>query len=736
MTSQVKFWFCTALLLCISLCIRAEDTPVPVSSELLSDMKTINPGSEFTVMVKFTIQPGFHLYWKNPGESGAPPQISWTLPSGIQAGEVLWPTPSRIEVDHTVLFGYSNECDLLVLMKADDDLQSPSQIDLQADVSWVACGSVCIPGKEHLQLALDINDESVENKALQSSFIRAKSALPKKDIQYLIEEKDEASVLKISPEKGSFSDVQSVLFFPEDGTLFDPHFTPKWKLSPKDHKLVVELAPKRKGEVKGTLVVSFSSDSMQKDLAIDVSQENAIDANTVATSVSQKLRSWFSERLERLKDSLGSEFAYILVLAFIGGALLNIMPCVLPVISLKVLHFMRMQGQSRGTTFKHGLAFSFGVLLSFWMLAGAIFILQAFGKTVGWGFQLQEPFFVAGLVVVLFIFALSLFGVFEFGTKIASIAAELDEVAKVGSPLASELPTATSSFFSGVLATFVASPCTGPLLGSTIGFTAMLSPVYAFMVFTSLGIGMAFPYLLLSLFPGLMKVLPKPGRWMVTFKQLMGFFMLATVLWLIWVLQAETNQLSFVYIFSSFFLMAFGFWIYGTWAGFERKNLTRAIAKVISFFVVVGGILLLFVEVKRAKATPKMAVELQQTISAIPGKEWEPYSQKRLDELRKEHIPVFLDVTAKWCLTCQTNALVLESEAVRKAFIQYGVVKMMADWTQNDEAITKMLRSLGRNGVPVYALYGKNPEVPPTILPELITQDMVIDALKILHDEK
>lgn len=636
MKSQMKFWFCTALLLCISFCLRAEDTPPPVTCELLSDMKTIAPGSEFTVMVKFTIQEGFHLYGKDHGDSGVLPKISWTLPPGIEAGEILWPTPSRIEIDHSTISGYSNECSLLCPMRAADDLQSPSQASLQADVSWVACGSICIPGKEHLQLTLDVNDESVENRALQSSFLKAKNALSKKEIKKL----------------------------------------------------------------------------------------------TTRVRFSQKLTNWFSERLDRLRDALGSEFAYILVLAFIGGMLLNIMPCVLPVISLKVLHFMRMQGQSRGTTFKHGLAFSFGVLFSFWVLAGAIFVLQSFGKTVGWGFQLQEPFFVAGLVVVLFILALSLFGVFEFGTKIASIAAELDEVAKVGSPLASELPTAASSFFSGVLATFVASPCTGPLLGSAIGFTAMLHPVYAFMVFTSLGIGMAFPYLVLSLFPGLIKILPKPGRWMVTFKQLMGFFMLATVLWLIWVLQAETNGLSLVYIFSSFFLMAFGFWIYGTWAGFERKNFTRAIAKVISFFVVVSGIFLLFVEVKKAKTALPTTIELQQTVSTVPGKEWEPYSQKRLDELRQEHIPVFLDVTAKWCLTCQTNALVLESEAVRKAFIQYGVVKMMADWTQNDEEITMMLRSLGRNGVPVYALYGKNPEEAPTILPELITQDMVIDALK------
>ncbi|MDB6081906.1 MAG: hypothetical protein JWO53_1178, partial [Chlamydiia bacterium] len=715
---RIKFSMYLVLFLLFSCRLHAQDTSSPVSCELISEMKTITPGDQFSLLVRFSMQPGWHLYWKNPGETGAPPKIQWILPQGVHVQEILFPTPSRIETGNSVLFGYSENCALLILLSTDTNLPISSHINLQAEISWVACGSSCIPGKAQLQTSLDVAEQAAINPLFRDDFVKARALLPKNNTEYSLEKNGETIEIQLSPLRESFADIQNVFFFSEDPNALSPQYIPAWRVSSDGQKLFVPILPKDQKPLEGVLVVSFSPSAFQKDLALHISsvdkfgvpkpcsepQQNndSIDPQALSKTV----QNWGAQKLDQIRNFLGSEFAYVLFLAFFGGMILNIMPCVLPVVSLKVFQFMRMQGQKRVTTFKHGLAFSFGIVFSFWLLVGAIFILQSLGKTVGWGFQLQEPLFVTGLIIVLFILSLSLFGVFEFGTKIAAIAAELDEVAKVGSPLAFELPSAVSSFFSGILATFVASPCTGPLLGSAIGFAAIFSPLYGFAIFTTVGIGMAFPYLLLSLFPGLLHLIPKPGRWMVTFKQLMGFFLLATVLWLIWVLQAETNQLSMVYVFISFFLIAFGFWIYGTWAGFGRKNFTRAIAKLIAFGFVIGGASLLFIEVNHSKSRSihkDISRDLNEVM--VNGKEWEPFSPERLAELRAKHIPVFLDFSAKWCLTCQTNGFVLESSSVREAFIEYGVVKMFADWTQNDETITKALRALGRNGVPVYALY-------------------------------
>jgi thiol:disulfide interchange protein DsbD len=395
------------------------------------------------------------------------------------------------------------------------------------------------------------------------------------------------------------------------------------------------------------------------------------------------------------------------------------MPCVLPIISLKVLQFIQAKDQSRSESFKNGLFFTFGVIFSFWLLAFCMFFLQKIGKTVGWGFQLQEPLFVATLIVILFSLSLGLFGIFEFGTKVAGFAQELEEVVKT-----EKKKRASLAFCSGVLATFVATPCTGPLLGSTIGFTISLEPILSLAIFTALGFGMAFPYLVLSLFPSLMRLIPRPGRWTVTFKQLMGFFMLATVLWLIWVLESEVTNLSLALLFVSFFLMSLGLWVYGTWCSFDRGKVVRSFGALFALCIFVLGAGLLFYEVYQAK--DRMSAPLQRE----DHEEWISFSQKRLQEFREKREPVFVNVTAKWCLTCQANHLILESEKVQRAFEKYAVHRMVADWTDGDEEITQYIRSLGRNGVPVYAFYGKDPDVPPIILPELLTQDIVINTLK------
>lgn len=407
-----------------------------------------------------------------------------------------------------------------------------------------------------------------------------------------------------------------------------------------------------------------------------------------------------------------------IVFAFIGGMILNLMPCVLPVISFKVLSFVKMAGQDRSLTFKHGLIFSLGVLVSFWTLAGIMLALQAYGHAVGWGFQLQEPIFVAGLAAVLLLFALSLFGVFEIGTSITSLAGQ------VQNPAASE--GVLNSFLSGVLATAVATPCTGPFLGSAIGFAVTLPAHLSLLIFTSLGLGMAFPYLLLSAFPSLLRFMPKPGKWMVAFKEIMGFLMIATVLWLIWVFGAQTNTFAIFLLLVGFFMLAIGSWIYGKWGTPYQSKRCRVIAYTFALLcgLAAGQAIVTSTSLKVLALEDSRSKESNLTADA-----WEDFSPKRVEALRQQGVPVLIDFTAKWCLICQANHLVLSSSDVENRLKELGAVKMKADWTKNDQVITKELRKFGRSGVPLYVLYGNNPTEAPQILPQVLTSDIVLQHL-------
>jgi len=558
--------------------------------------------------------------------------------------------------------------------------------------------------------------------------------------------------------------IQRVLFFPEQHGLLDPKLLPSWELSSNKRSLTVHVysdaltSDRITFPLKGVLFVEVEGPLGQKRHAWNVTipsmsaqplptgpsfEKKYLQTKTPAaptgakvTNVEEHLEAleakvWYRTLLKDFSTFLHSDLLKILLLAFVGGMFLNLMPCVLPVISLKLLHFAELSGHSRMTVAKHGILYSFGVLISFWALAATIYGLQYTGKVVGWGFQLQEPVFVASLVIVLFILALSLFGVFEFGLTLSSSAGAWESSFRQRIPLKSEEPSLTASFFSGVLATLVASPCTGPLLGTAVGFAATLQPTYSFAVFSALGLGMAFPFLLVSFFPGITKLFPKPGRWMVTFKQLMGFFLLATILWLVWVLDAQTQNLSNLSILLNLVIIGFGAWVYGTWGGLDRSRKVRQIGRLVALAFVIWGSWMFIGDVNMARSSGAMKAKVSEKgPSQLVGGEWEEFSQPRLDRLRAAGVPVFVDVTAKWCLTCQANKLVLESDVVKEAFVKYGVAKMMADWTMNDENVTRYLRSVGRNGVPVYAVYGRIPNAPPTILPEVLTPDMVIEALK------
>lgn len=737
-----------------------------VSVKMIPEEPAVVPGDSFWVAFQFVISDSWHLYWKNPGDAGQGPAIKWMLPAGFRVTDVLWPSPERIVIEDSVVYGYSKQVYLLAHIVPPKSLEIGSNIDIKAEVTWYGCNTVCVPGSASFDLKLPVTQEKQPStKQVASIFKQARISLPQ-DLRHT-KARIQKDTLEIRVHQDMpFNNIKDAFFFLEQPDVLDPHQMPSWELSNDKKTLILRIKSDKltKSSVlfplKGVVTVDEESalGPLNSSWSVLVNQpkngqpasnfekkyQTSKDVQNQATNVDAHLEElenkiWYRRLLTEFSMFMKSEFVKILVWAFFGGILLNIMPCVLPVISFKLLHFVQLKGYSRMNVAKHGIMYSFGVLISFWILSGAIYILQSFGHVVGWGFQLQEPVFVTFLIIVLFILSLSLFGVFEFGVSLSSTTGAWEQSFAKRIPTASEEPSYTSSFASGVLATFVAAPCTGPLLGSAIGFAATLNPTSSFAIFSALGLGMAFPFLIISLFPNLTRFLPKPGRWMLTFKQLMGFMMLATVLWLVWVLDAQTMGLSNLMLLLSLFTIAFGVWIFGNWGGYDREKRTRVIGSVLALIFVIAGSWFFIANVQKARSNAQSIMQNaekdQIDASQVVGMQWESFSLPKLQRYIQKGIPVFVDVTAKWCLTCQTNHLVLDSDKVKKAFIQYGVVKMKADWTMNDEGITRYMRSLGRNGVPVYAVYSSDPNLRPQVLPEVLTADMVIDALKKVHVE-
>jgi len=388
---------------------------------------------------------------------------------------------------------------------------------------------------------------------------------------------------------------------------------------------------------------------------------------------------------------------------------------VLPVLSLKVLAFVRHGGGERGA-WRHGAAFTAGVLVFFWLLAGMLLALRAGGERVGWGFQLQHPSFVVFLSGLFLLLALNLFGVFELGHSL---------VAAGG--LVAGRTGLLSSFGSGALATLVATPCTAPFMGSALGFALGQSTAVTMLVFTFLGLGMAAPYLLLSVFPGLLRFVPRPGAWMVAFKQLMGFFMLGTVVVLVWVFGRQVGVDGMALLLAALILIGLGGWVYGRGGTPDRPRRSRLMATASAVLLVAGGLALGFAQAQVPTPTPGAA----GAQSSGDGLRWEPFSPARLQELRQQGTPVFMDFTADWCLTCQVNErMALNRADVVERFRREGIVALRADWTRKDDAITQALLGYGRQGVPLYVLYGPRPGAPPELLPEVISPGMVLGAIE------
>ncbi len=729
--------------------------PTPVHAELLAEDNGIEAGRPFWVGVHLKIAPSWHLYWKNPGDAGAPPKVQWTLPENFSVGPLQWPFPSRFVAGDLVGFGYDQ--DVLLLAKITPPAQLPTDpVIIKAEVKWVGCKDSCIPGNTTVTLTLPlIKKEALTTNPVSSNlFAKARAALPQPSWQVSAEKSKDDVILLMQRPEGTHVTLQEVTFFPSEEGVIN-YFAPQVlkvasngyiltmkrdrdflhpNTSPKSLLLQGVLVAKpgwTDEEVPGALDISI----LFKKLPQGLTQTGPNQTGTTQLEAAQK--NGTSKELAAVKPQTpliitpstpGHSYTYLITvfgLAFLGGIVLNFMPCVLPVIAFKVMSFIQLGGEKRSKILKHGLLFTLGMLISFWMLALITIIAQSSGQALGWGFQLQNPLFVGILAALLFFLGLSLLGVLEIGLSLVSLGG------KIQGEALQKAPGGLSAFFSGFLATLLATPCTGPFLGSVLGLAFTLPASTVLGLFTAMGLGMALPYILCSLFPATLRLLPKPGAWMKTFKQGMGLLMIGSVIWLLWVFQAQTSSNSLMTLICALFLLAIGCWIIGSWGALNHKRGVRAIAYLLGLALFACSIGIIILATNFSKEVPPLSTESPQHESI---QEWEPYSSDRLAALRKKGIPIFIDVTAKWCLLCQANKAPLYSQEVSKRFAELGVVKMEADWTTKDAEVSRLLHGLGRSGVPAYALYTNNDSTDdPVMLPSLLTPGIILDALSKLE---
>jgi len=650
-----------------------------VTASLISDVTTIQPGQKFRVGVLYRIEPGWHIYWKYSGDSGIPTKIEWQLPQGFKVGDLQWPLPMREkEPGDLEVFDYTSEVLLFADIEAPATL--PAQpILLQAKTDWLVCQSLCVPGRAHLSLSLTGGGNTASASA--STFQKYASFVPKQPA---------------NPIKIGFSRVGKGLVAVVDGVRNDAtlDFFP---IPPEDavighvardgNRLTIPIDTEVKpiNRMEGVLVVG-SGDTRQGYEINEKTLLTAIQPETGASSVG----------LVGILQMLG--------FAMIGGLILNVMPCVLPVISLKIFGFVSEAGTEPKKAFRLSMAFALGIIGCFAALAAIVVLLRTAGAQIGWGFQFQDYRFILVISCLVFAFALNLFGVFELSVS-AQATQGLANLAR-GHGYG-------GAFFQGVFATVLATPCTAPFLGTASAFAFAQAGWVTFLVFLFIGFGMALPYLLLAVNPQWLRYLPKPGAWMLRLKQSMGFLLVGTLLWLMWILGQMRGVDAVVQLGGILLVIAILAWIKGSFWTPISSGRSRLLAIVAMVFV-----LLL------ATASYGFVTKPSQLV-------WRPFSKSTLDEALAAGKPVFIDFTADWCITCKTNErFAIDTPKVREEFLKRNVVALKADWTKGDPEITQILKQFGRAGVPMYLIYpsGTN-ETQPVLLPELITSQTVLDAL-------
>jgi thiol:disulfide interchange protein DsbD len=681
-------FFASVLLTVPAAVADSPDTAHLVKTELLVEPAAIKPGKPFFAGIRLRMKEHWHTYWRNPGDSGEPTQVTWRLPPGFTAGELQWPAPSPINVGPVTSFGYEDEVMLLARITPPADLQPGAAFKLEADVAYLVCEKICIPGEAKVSFPIaTAAPGSNGGPGFADLFERARATLPQ-PLPFAARFAADAKTITLSlgAEQFGGGTIRSARFFPHDNDL------------------IVNSATQTLDTSSGAkLSIERSQLARVMPAAIDgvLSLEEDVGGKTVQHAFA----------LSAAPDAVfgGVTFLQAVLLALVAGVILNLMPCVFPVLSIKIMHLTQHVGEPPARLRLHGIAYTFGVAASFAILAGALFAARAAGAEVGWGFQLQSPFVVALLAFILFALGLSLSGILPIGASLT----------RVGGKSLMHKQDLSGSFFGGALATVVATPCTAPFMGASVGFALTQPAAVGLAVFMALAFGLALPFLLLSFVPGLQRLLPKPGRWMETLKQFLAFPLYATVAWLIWVLNFQIGPTGLLAAMSGLVAIAFAAWSYRS--SQESSRITSSVLRGMAA-ASASSVILLAIMVDRDRAAA--------TTAAVAAAEdgYEPFSQQKLDRLLADNRPVFVNMTAAWCITCLVNErAALSTQAVRAALEGKKVAYLKGDWTNRNPEITRLLERFGRSGVPLYVLY--RPDREPVILPQILTESLVLDQV-------
>jgi thiol:disulfide interchange protein len=685
-----------------------------VEAELVSEHTALVPGKPITLALHLKMAEGWHTYWRNPGDSGLPTTITWKLPDGVGVGAIQWPAPRALPTGPLVNYGYEGQVLLLTGLTVPRDAAVGSTYRLAARADWLVCKDVCIPEGADLDISLPVSDRSDSYPQWGSAIAAARAALPTPLQGWQVSARGEGAkvALTLTPPAGA-ADPGPLQFFPHDEGRIEPSGR---QVVARDASgaytlalpAAIQLAPDFK-RVAGVVTAGkgFVEDGERvAAVTIDVPLVGAVTAGAKASSMATPT----ADIATPSGAGMGSELslAAAVLLAFVGGLILNLMPCVFPVLSLKALHLAQGHAKPRVQRLQ-GIAFAAGVIATFVALAGLLLILRAAGEQLGWGFQLQSPPVVIGLAVLFFVLGLNLSGVFEFASLVPSSAG--DWTAR--NPY-------VDSVLSGVLAVVIASPCTAPFMGAALGFAFAQPAVVTLGIFVALGMGMALPYTLLAWFPAWRRWLPRPGAWMERMKQALAFPLYATVAWLVWVLGAQVDNDAVVRLLVALIVIAMALWAWRIFkVGHRRPWAGVAAVALVSSVVIVSPLL------------RGGDIEAPSAVAAAATGPWRAFTPTTVADLGSGGRPVFIDFTAAWCVTCQVNKrLVLNSPEIHEAFARRGVELVRADWTRRDPVITQALATLGRQGVPVYVLY--RPGKTPLVLPEILKKQIVLDALATL----
>jgi thiol:disulfide interchange protein DsbD len=684
-------------------------------AKLILSADTAKTGDTIWAGVDMKMEPGWHTYWKNPGAAGLPTKIEWQLPPGVTAGEIQWPLPEKLPPIEVTTYGYENEVMLLVPLTVATNLPA-GPIDLKAIVSWLECKDVCIPASQTVEATLNIGSET-KTSADAATIESWKSKIPKPtnwSLQAFWNESENGDTRSLVIEGIAHIAGTDFDFFPNASDQFEIQAATK-EITEENlgsnavvfsfFKFVKKYSGEWPKEIGGVIVMDVGANKIGFEVKLPVSEK--IDVHDVNGYQPVEPSALPAQPLWQM-----------LLYAFIGGLILNIMPCVLPVIALKILGFVSEARSEPRRVRNLGLIYALGVLASFLALAAFVIGVKAAGHHAGWGMQFGSPVFIVCLTTLVTLVALNLFGVFEvtLGGRASNAAGEL--ASKHGAP---------GAFFNGALATALATPCTAPFLGVALGFAFAQSASLIVLVFLTVGLGLAAPYVLLSWNPAWLKFLPKPGAWMEKFKIAMGFPMLLAAVWLYDISTAFYGDRSW-WLGVFLVIIALVAWIFGEFV--QRGRSRKTIAAIVVLILLIGGYAFALEKELNWRAPISEMSPASPANNPSGGIDWQPWSAETVARARAEGHPVIVDFTARWCVTCRVNTLLaIEVPAVEKKLKAINAVALVADYTRRPDDITAELDRYNNAGVPLVLVFSKEPDAPAIVLPQILTPGIVLDAL-------